>query len=697
MPSSYTPLLRLTLPADGELVGTWGQTVNTQITALEEAAIAGTATVGLVDADYTMSIANGAADVARNAVVRFTGALTAQRNITVPSSSKTYIIRNNTTGGFGLLVKTLAGTGVVVPAGQAMFIYCDGTNVMQAVSTTEFVKRAGDTMTGMLQFFGDGIGVRAANNANSGAVSLVTGANNNAALDVQGPGALSISTAFGEVMRLLSNGNVGVQLSDPEAPLSVKSNAGSLGIVIRGRTADDIGSLSFNNSLGTYNYAVVQSRPTDLRISANNKPITFFTGAAGGAERMRIGVDGHVFINNVQGLGLTGNNYLQVSGRVLAYGTGFGFRALNDSADGEITVSPFAGAGGGGQLTSGSGPLSLSAGGGERMLIQASGQIGMPNIVYPNARLSVLKAVTDATSPATAAQICVGEVTGNANYRLQLGYMITAGNRWQSSIQSYAGGGAGELILNGEGGVVGINTIAPLDFTGAGYGTVTINGATGGMLCLAKNSAEVGRIQGFAGTLVLDAVTGVMRFRAGGDERMLIAGDGNVGIGTGSTTGRRLNVRSDVVGTAAALFTSTDTAVATVGIYNNADVGNNRYVDFFLGSGATGAGGIFYDRAGGQVIYAATSDHRLKESIADLTGSGEFIDSLRPRSYVLKASGATCAGFIAHEFAEVSPNSVYGEKDGEQLQSMSASTSEVMANIIAELKSLRLRVAALGG
>ncbi len=32
MPSSFTPSLRLTLPADGELVGTWGQTVNTGIT-----------------------------------------------------------------------------------------------------------------------------------------------------------------------------------------------------------------------------------------------------------------------------------------------------------------------------------------------------------------------------------------------------------------------------------------------------------------------------------------------------------------------------------------------------------------------------------------------------------------------------------------------------------------------------------------
>ena len=47
MPSAFSPLLRLTLPADGELVGTWGQVVNAGITSLEEAAIAGTAAIAM--------------------------------------------------------------------------------------------------------------------------------------------------------------------------------------------------------------------------------------------------------------------------------------------------------------------------------------------------------------------------------------------------------------------------------------------------------------------------------------------------------------------------------------------------------------------------------------------------------------------------------------------------------------------------
>jgi hypothetical protein len=142
MPSSYTPLLRLTLPADGELVGTWGQTVNTGITTLEEAAVAGTVAVAMADANQTLTVANGATDQARYNTIRLTGVLTAQRNVICPSSSKNYFVRNATTGGFGINFKTAAGTGIVVPAGTAAVLYCDGTNVLSAVNSfadvTEF-------------------------------------------------------------------------------------------------------------------------------------------------------------------------------------------------------------------------------------------------------------------------------------------------------------------------------------------------------------------------------------------------------------------------------------------------------------------------------------------------------------------------------------------------------------------------------
>lgn len=106
---------------------------------------------------------------------------------------------------------------------------------------------------------------------------------------------------------------------------------------------------------------------------------------------------------------------------------------------------------------------------------------------------------------------------------------------------------------------------------------------------------------------------------------------------------------------------------------------------------------------GTATTYSTSSDYRLKLDVVDLAGSGEFIDALKPRAFVWRGSGERAIGFIAHEFAEISPSSVSGEKDavdekGEAvIQTMQASSSEVMAHIIAELQALRRRVAELEG
>lgn len=63
---------------------------------------------------------------------RFTGLLTGNRNIIVPSSVQQYWVDNETTGAFTLTVKTLAGTGVVVAPNTRAILYCDGTNVVNA-------------------------------------------------------------------------------------------------------------------------------------------------------------------------------------------------------------------------------------------------------------------------------------------------------------------------------------------------------------------------------------------------------------------------------------------------------------------------------------------------------------------------------------------------------------------------------------
>ena len=86
---------------------------------------------------------------------------------------------------------------------------------------------------------------------------------------------------------------------------------------------------------------------------------------------------------------------------------------------------------------------------------------------------------------------------------------------------------------------------------------------------------------------------------------------------------------------------------------------------------------------------------------AELIGSGAFIDALKPKTWTWKTDGTKGVGFIAHEVQEVSPTTVIGEKDAVDeegkpvYQAMEYGSAEFIANIIAELQSLRARVAAL--
>ena len=133
MPASYTTSLKLTLPADGDT--NWGTVVNNGITSLVDSSVAGTASVAHDNtANYTLTSVNGTADEARKMFLNITGTLTADRNVVCPTVSKLYFITNSTTGGFSVTLKTTAGTGISVPNGRSVALYCDATNVVNALS-----------------------------------------------------------------------------------------------------------------------------------------------------------------------------------------------------------------------------------------------------------------------------------------------------------------------------------------------------------------------------------------------------------------------------------------------------------------------------------------------------------------------------------------------------------------------------------
>lgn len=66
----------------------------------------------------------------------FTGLLTGNRVIIVPTTVQQYWISNATTGAYTFTVKTAAGTGITITQGQRAILYCDGTNVVDADTST---------------------------------------------------------------------------------------------------------------------------------------------------------------------------------------------------------------------------------------------------------------------------------------------------------------------------------------------------------------------------------------------------------------------------------------------------------------------------------------------------------------------------------------------------------------------------------
>lgn len=67
---------------------------------------------------------------------RFTGALTGNRRIVVPNTTQQYWVDNQTTNAFTLEIDTAAGAGILIPQGQSVIVYCDGTDVINATSST---------------------------------------------------------------------------------------------------------------------------------------------------------------------------------------------------------------------------------------------------------------------------------------------------------------------------------------------------------------------------------------------------------------------------------------------------------------------------------------------------------------------------------------------------------------------------------
>ena len=88
---------------------------------------------------------------------------------------------------------------------------------------------------------------------------------------------------------------------------------------------------------------------------------------------------------------------------------------------------------------------------------------------------------------------------------------------------------------------------------------------------------------------------------------------------------------------------------------------NNSYNAItFLNSAGTGNGSIRSDAS--SISYNTSSDYRLKTNVLPMTGATATFKQLKPCNFDW-ITGGNVNGFIAHELAEVVPESVSGTKD----------------------------------
>ena len=154
MTTQYTPILKLALPVQGELSGTWGDVVNDNITSMIEQAIAGRLVINTWSGNsHTLTTANGTTAEARAAMLTLTDSntqLSAAGTVVCPALNKTYIVKNG--AGQIITVKTASGSGIAIPNGKTMLVYCDGTNVLEGVDHVVTLSAGTLTITGLTTF-----------------------------------------------------------------------------------------------------------------------------------------------------------------------------------------------------------------------------------------------------------------------------------------------------------------------------------------------------------------------------------------------------------------------------------------------------------------------------------------------------------------------------------------------------------------
>jgi hypothetical protein len=189
-----------------------------------------------------------------------------------------------------------------------------------------------------------------------------------------------------------------------------------------------------------------------------------------------------------------------------------------------------------------------------------------------------------------------------------------------------------------------------------GTTAITINAtqqvALTGNLTVTTGSVSTPAISptGDSNTGIFFPAADTIAFSEGGTESMRIDSSGNLLVNCTSNTG-----------TASKVALSYNANAGTRGIGIQATVQDIGTAIQFINASGTVCGTI--SQGTSSTAYNTSSDYRLKENIAPMTGALATVSALKPVTYTWKIDGSDGQGFIAHELQAVVPDCVTGEKD----------------------------------
>jgi hypothetical protein len=214
------------------------------------------------------------------------------------------------------------------------------------------------------------------------------------------------------------------------------------------------------------------------------------------------------------------------------------------------------------------------------------------------------------------------------------------------------------MRIDSSGNVIVGGTSTP--FNSAGRGNITINGSSQAILGLTVGAADTGYIYHDGTNMsVQNTVSGILSFNTNVIERMRITSDGNLLVArTSSSRSARVSVLASSAVNDGIFVNGYGSGICNGASFSSASTVATA-VEFLYNTTTVGA----INTSTTATSYVTSSDHRLKENIAPMTGALDVVQQLKPVTYNWKVNGSAGQGFIAHELQAVVPDCVVGEKD----------------------------------